>query len=402
MYKINNILLSNYGIIPGLVSKEGISVKGIFDLPERIGITHKDWGDEDGVEPYVDADEIFLGGRVIFFNGVLRGDIATTEGLLANFKAAIALFKDIVPFETPYGTSCVYIKSIKPKFYDDVTTFLMECYEPDITNSCGSATVGTIYYSAVYSEDGIKNNCNTGYTGSTVTLSSTLGQFTSTLSQEAADQLAIIWVRENKQLYANINGTCTVNPTTYYNVKITNTLTRDDCGGGAVGSVVSFTVDAFTYSSLISQVDADAQAQAYLDSILTQAYANENGSCTLLPYFKLLETDYEQTSFLWGAWKTHQYFEIGEVIIAGTTYNMMIYGIQYSYTSLITDTPQSIADWFVLWLNVRDYIGWNDMFQFPWLTALSEPEASRPAGTYNQILLKIQQPDIATVWVVVP
>ncbi|MFN8291996.1 MAG: DUF5977 domain-containing protein [Chitinophagaceae bacterium] len=55
-------------------------------------------------------------------------------------------------------------------------------------------------------------------------------------------------------------------------------FTRNNCSAGQVGSNVTYTVPAGTYSSAISQADADNQAQADVNAN-GQAYANANGTC---------------------------------------------------------------------------------------------------------------------------
>lgn len=268
---------------------ENLAVKGIFDLPGRIGDTHNDWAEANGIEPFVDADEIFLGARTIYFQGILQGDIATLKSFLNAFKTAVDGFNDVVPFETPYGTYCVMVNKVTPKFYNGGALVLIEFTEPQVGATCGIGTTPTVYNSAEYSESATKNNCPNGYYGSTVTLTAAAGKFTSTVSQAAADLLAVQWVRDYKQDYANANGTCTINPTVYYNVKLTGSLQKNDCDSGYLGTSVSYEVPAFKYSSLISQVDADNQAQAELDATLTQAYANDNGSCVLIFYNDYVE-----------------------------------------------------------------------------------------------------------------
>jgi hypothetical protein len=72
-------------------------------------------------------------------------------------------------------------------------------------------------------------------------------------------------------------------PTTYYNKMISEIFVKDNCSTGYFGSEVVYTVAANTYSSTISQLDADAQAEL---NILTngQNYANTNGSCNTVYY----------------------------------------------------------------------------------------------------------------------
>ena len=65
----------------------------------------------------------------------------------------------------------------------------------------------------------------------------------------------------------------------YYNWELSGSFTHSGCGTGYEGSIVSYTVPAGRYSSMISQDDANAQAQLEINN-LGQAYANENGICT--------------------------------------------------------------------------------------------------------------------------
>lgn len=68
-------------------------------------------------------------------------------------------------------------------------------------------------------------------------------------------------------------------PDVFNNEELTVTFTKDDCGEGFIGSDVPYTVPAGTFTSLISQEDADAQAQSFAEAN-GQTYANENGTCS--------------------------------------------------------------------------------------------------------------------------
>lgn len=65
MYFINDIPLSDFGFTPGRQPNSNLAISGVWDMPSRIGKTHHDWLDENGVEPYLRGDEIFFGGRDI-------------------------------------------------------------------------------------------------------------------------------------------------------------------------------------------------------------------------------------------------------------------------------------------------------------------------------------------------
>jgi hypothetical protein len=66
----------------------------------------------------------------------------------------------------------------------------------------------------------------------------------------------------------------------FSNAAVTRTFTKS-CSSGDAGSSVTYTVPAGRYTSMISQADADAQAQADISSN-GQNYANANGACFYL------------------------------------------------------------------------------------------------------------------------
>lgn len=66
---------------------------------------------------------------------------------------------------------------------------------------------------------------------------------------------------------------------TYYNTAISHTLRRNNCGSNAEGSLVTYTVPAKRYISIVSQDDANVKAEADI-SANAQTYANQNGTCT--------------------------------------------------------------------------------------------------------------------------
>ena len=119
-----------------------------------------------------------------------------------------------------------------------------------------------------------KNNCAAGGTPSSVTYTVPAGAYSSTSSQAVADASAQTDVNNNGQNYANANGYCT-----FYNTAQSGTFTRNNCASGGVGSSVTYTVGAGSYSSSSSQAAADGLAQNAVNNS-GQAYANANGTCT--------------------------------------------------------------------------------------------------------------------------
>ncbi len=125
-----------------------------------------------------------------------------------------------------------------------------------------------------------RNNCSVGGTGSAVTYAVAAGAYSSSISQADADSKAQNDVNANGQTYANANGTCT-----FSNVVKSGSFTKNNCATGGTGSAVTFTVAAGSYSSTISQADADAKAQNDVN-VNGQTYANNNGTCTFLNVVK--------------------------------------------------------------------------------------------------------------------
>src|SRR5690606_5656406 len=136
-----------YGILARKAPGQNIAVTGIFDMPKRIGDTHNDWAEENGIDPYVDASDLYFGGRSIFFYGYLVGDRATVDANLQLLKTAIDTYTSLVPFETPYGTACVKVVKMDTKMYQGGATVSIEFREPVVGAVCGVLVPETTYYS---------------------------------------------------------------------------------------------------------------------------------------------------------------------------------------------------------------------------------------------------------------
>jgi len=79
--------------------------------------------------------------------------------------------------------------------------------------------------------------------------------------------------------YRVLSDDCPFGETTYFSVEKSGTATKNDCESGETGSLETYIVTAGTYTSIVSQVDADNQAQADVDAN-KQSYANTVGTCT--------------------------------------------------------------------------------------------------------------------------
>jgi len=73
-------------------------------------------------------------------------------------------------------------------------------------------------------------------------------------------------------------STPVASPTVYYNAYKSGTFTRNNCGTGYTGQSYTYSVPNATYSSTVSQADADQQAQADVDAN-GQNQANAMGTC---------------------------------------------------------------------------------------------------------------------------
>lgn len=119
--------------------------------------------------------------------------------------------------------------------------------------------------------------CADGGVGSKVTIDQddvTGGPFTSTVSQEDANNKAKAAVEAQGQALANAQGTCT------WTGKASKVFTRNNCGTCQHGSSVTVTQDQVggPFTSNISQADANKKAQDAVNS-QGQAVANKNGDC---------------------------------------------------------------------------------------------------------------------------
>ena len=118
-------------------------------------------------------------------------------------------------------------------------------------NSCPANT----YFNAQQSQTFTRNNCGTGGQAGSVTYTVPPGEYSSTVSQAAADQLATNDMNANGQNYANTNGTCA-----FLNVAESQAFTRNNCSSGQTGSSVTYTVPAGEYNSPTSQAAANQLA----------------------------------------------------------------------------------------------------------------------------------------------
>lgn len=143
---------------------------------------------------------------------------------------------------------------------------------------------GHCTWTGKYSEEFTKNDCDEGQVGSkiTVTEQDVVGApFTSTVSQDDANNKAQAAVKEQGQVIANSKGNCE-NMTVYaghYSNKFVPEC--EACHKGVEMEVTAEMVNGSPVTSTESQDAADAEARRIVEEG-GQAYANKNGNCTPL------------------------------------------------------------------------------------------------------------------------
>lgn len=128
-YTLNSIDLSTYGIIPGHSPSSNLAMQSNFNLPARIGQTYYEWA-EGTVEPYVDASELYFGGRDIKFTGSVFGTNKAINDNLQALYDAVEVFTDLVVLSTPYGDHNVQVKSIVPEYFTGACSVVITFREP--------------------------------------------------------------------------------------------------------------------------------------------------------------------------------------------------------------------------------------------------------------------------------
>lgn len=179
---------------------------------------------------------------------------------------------------------------------DDVTGGPFTSYESqEAANALAQAAVeqqgqaianrdGHCTWTGKYSEEFTKNDCDEGQVGSkiTVTEQDVVGApFTSTVSQDDANNKAQAAVKEQGQAIANSKGNCE-NMTVYtghYSKRFVPEC--EACYKGVEMEVTAEMVNGSPVTSTESQDAADAEARRIVEEG-GQAYVNKNGTCTPL------------------------------------------------------------------------------------------------------------------------
>lgn len=170
-----------------------------------------------------------------------------------------------------------------------------------------------------------RQGCGVGYMGGPATIIIPAGKYGGE-SLGFADSLAEAeYSSLNNQEYANTNGVCQLN---YQSAAISraSTFKKQGCAAPNVGGSWTITVPAGAYTSTISQADADAGANAYANTLDTQANANLYGSC--------IGPEFYTTSFSSGNANYRFYITKGS--------NWIIFGGGYSSGNITMNTNYDI------------------------------------------------------------
>ncbi|MFW0739158.1 DUF5977 domain-containing protein [Flavobacterium sp. T12S277] len=136
-------------------------------------------------------------------------------------------------------------------------------------NAQGDCTFRSIAMSGSFQ----KNSCTGGAIGSYENYSLSEGAVILKTSQAHVDSEAVKKLNTEGQANANAKGQCV-----FYNEYAQRYIRRSYCPPGMNGTEVLYSVPAKTYSSLLSQADANRQAEDDIRN-LGQGYADRTGQC---------------------------------------------------------------------------------------------------------------------------
>lgn len=124
-YFLNGVDLTRYGFVPGRAGgNTNIALVGAWSAPSRLGDCFYEWPGEEGVDPFVDSDDIRFGGRDLELYGTITG--RSRDEFLTNLNelySAFYNFPDLVELRSEdFGSYQVYVKDVIK------TTYIKEGY----------------------------------------------------------------------------------------------------------------------------------------------------------------------------------------------------------------------------------------------------------------------------------
>ena len=132
-YTINSSNLSAYGLTV-------LSSEGALDFPKRLPGYEHNWGDSNGVEPYVSSTDLFWDGRTIVLKAFYSGSnfITSIESFIAAFKGS-----DLTLITT-YGSHTVRLSGVKTvKLINNLQAIVdISFWESEVYNIAPPAATG--------------------------------------------------------------------------------------------------------------------------------------------------------------------------------------------------------------------------------------------------------------------
>jgi YD repeat-containing protein len=188
-----------------------------------------------------------------------------------------------------------YDKLGRLQFVKDEKKNIVKMHEYNNISAAKQNGCPVTYYNYLITEKFTKTNCGPGYRGADVPFSVPANTYSSSISQADADAKAEQYLLANGQ--NNANNTAGACQTIYYNAAISVTDTTETCGVGFKGGLVTYTVPAGKYSSVLSQADADEMALDDLEGN-ADSYMNDPAHAICI-----LDTDPDWTWLEDAAWQ---------------------------------------------------------------------------------------------------
>ena len=95
-YYLNGQALSAFGFVAGHAPGSNLALSGAWDLPRRTGECYHTWQEENGVEPYVDTEDMIFGPREIRLTGSIFSE---NRALFRDRLEAFRTFIQALPAE---------------------------------------------------------------------------------------------------------------------------------------------------------------------------------------------------------------------------------------------------------------------------------------------------------------
>lgn len=230
------------------------------------------------------------------FEDRLCGNSRQKTNVFVNNEVSVKAIKSNIPsgfvgseetYTVPYGS---HVSTHSQEDADALAINDAREKAQEYANAVGSYSP-RIYYSAEKSKEFTRNNCPGNMPCGTVKFTVEAGRFTSTISQNDADSLALKYVEDNGQSYANINGTC---KQVYFSKYISEQFYKNDCGEGyGDPDGILYELETGAIISDVSQYDADHKAMEKAKEE-GQKMANDFGTCHKLYVNEAVEAFFER------------------------------------------------------------------------------------------------------------